>query len=60
MMLELGDAEGRGLEPHLPPNFQGLQTKAKNKKREIMLEDAEAVLEKVFVCLFVCLFYCFQ
>lgn len=52
MMLELGDAEGRGLEPHLPPNFQGLQTKTKNKKRETMIEEVEAVLEKVFVCFF--------
>lgn len=46
MRLELGDAEGRGLEPHLPQNFQGLQTKIKNKKRETMLEETESVPEK--------------
>lgn len=56
MRLELGDAEGQGLKPHLPQNFQGLQTKTKNKKRETMLEEAEVVLEKVFG-FFVCLFF---
>lgn len=54
MRLELGDAEGRGLEPHLPQNLQGLQTKIENKKRETMLEETEAVPEK-FIYLFILL-----
>lgn len=54
MGLELGDAEGWGLEPHLPQNFQGLQTKMKNKTRETMLEETEAVPEKFFCCCLFC------